>query len=231
MNVYKYDEKTKEYTNTETALLDPLETEKQGKEIYLLPANATFDEVPKKTGYAAVWNGEQWELLEDNRGIKYWLAGDTYDTPAHEMKELGALPSGATTERPTKTLDEAKTAKLSQIDSLTAAKITGGFTSTCTGTAVTYDSDKDTQLTMQGIALNVNSDTFAEKYPDGCPVRGYVGDDTTKSVLYLTPAQVLAWQADLSIHIGTCKQWGWSKQAEVEAAATVEEVEAITLEV
>ncbi len=126
-------------------------------------------------------------------------------------------------------LEALKSQKLSQIDSLTAAKIIGGFTSTCTGTAVTYDSDKDTQLTMQGIALNVNSDTFAEKYPDGCPVRGYVGDDTTKSVLYLTPAQVLAWQADLSIHIGTCKQWGWSKQAEVEAAATVEEVEAIEL--
>ncbi len=102
MNVYKYDEKTKEYTNTETALLDPLETEKQGKEIYLLPANATFDEVPKKTGYAAVWNGEQWELLEDNRGIKYWLAGDTYDTPAHEMKELGTLPEGATFTAPEK---------------------------------------------------------------------------------------------------------------------------------
>jgi hypothetical protein len=126
-------------------------------------------------------------------------------------------------------LAKAKTTKLAQIDTLTAAKIIGGFTSTCTGTAVTYDSDKDTQLTMQGIALNVNSDTFAEKYSNGCPVRGYVGDDTTKSVLWLTPAQVLAWQADLSIHIGTCKQWGWQKQAEVAAATTVAEVEAIEI--
>ncbi len=166
-------------------------------------------------GYYLV-NETDFNKLIGNADKEYLIADDgtIYPKPAPSAEEL---------------LPQAKSAKLAQIDSLTAAKIVGGFTSTCTGTAVTYDSDKDTQLTMQGIALNVNSDTFAEKYPDGCPVRGYVGDDTTKSVLYLTPAQVLAWQADLSIHIGTCKQWGWSKQAEVEAAATVEEVEAIEL--
>ena len=167
------------------------------------------------SGYYLV-NDEDFNKLIGNTDKEYLIADDgtIYVKPDPSDAEL---------------LAQAKTTKLAQIDTLTAAKIIGGFKSSCTGTAVTYDSDKDTQLTMQGIAINVNTDTFAEKYPNGCPVRGYVGDDTTKSVLWLTPEQVLAWQADLSIHIGTCKQWGWQKQAEVAAAATVAEVEAIEI--
>lgn len=128
------------------------------------------------------------------------------------------------------TLDELKADKLAEIDAWTAAKITGGFVSNASGEAVTYDSDKDTQLTMQGIALNVNTELFAEKYPDGCPVRGYPTGSETKQIYMLTPAQVMQWQADLSIHIGTCKQNGWAKQAEVAAAQSKEELEAIVLE-
>lgn len=128
------------------------------------------------------------------------------------------------------TLEEAKAAKLAEIDAWTAAKITGGFVSNASGEAVTYDSDKDTQLTMQGIALNVNTELFAEKYPDGCPVRGYPAGSEIKQIYMLTPAQVMQWQADLSIHIGTCKQNGWAKQADVAAAQSKEEVEAIELD-
>lgn len=131
---------------------------------------------------------------------------------------------------PTQPLDELKADKLAEIDAWTAAKITGGFVSNASGEAVTYDSDKDTQLTMQGIALNVNTELFAEKYPTGCPVRGYPEDSDTKQIYMLSPAQVMQWQADLSIHIGTCKQNGWAKQAEVAAAQSKEELEAIVLE-
>ena len=126
-------------------------------------------------------------------------------------------------------LAELKAAKLAEIDAWTAAKITGGFVSSASGEAVTYDSDKDTQLTMQGIALNVNTELFAEKYPTGCPVRGYPEDSDTKQIYMLSPVQVMQWQADLSIHIGTCKQNGWAKQAEVQAATTKEELDAIVL--
>lgn len=127
------------------------------------------------------------------------------------------------------TFKDEKAAKLAEIDAWTAAKITGGFVSKASGEAVTYDSDKDTQLTMQGIALNVNTKLFAEKYPTGCPVRGYPEGSDTKQIYMLTPAQVMQWQADLSIHIGTCKQNGWAKQAEVAAAESKEDLEAIVL--
>lgn len=113
MNVYRYDELTKEYIGYEEALLDPLETEQQGENIYLLPANATFTAPTEpQDGYVNVWNVTAWEQVEDNRGVEYWLPEDKFGAPAREMKELGALPEGATTTAPEKTLDELKADKL-----------------------------------------------------------------------------------------------------------------------
>lgn len=134
------------------------------------------------------------------------------------------------------TIEQLKEKKLIEIDAWTEKQIINGFESTATGNPVLYDSDKDTQLTMQGIALNVKTDLFATKYPNGCPVRGYDWVEENegkwsknKTIHMLTPDQVLLWCADLSIHIGTCKQLGWNKQAEVEACTTKEELESVTL--
>lgn len=128
------------------------------------------------------------------------------------------------------TFDELKAIKLSEVDAWTERKITGGFISECTGEIVRYDSDKDTQLTMQGIALNVSTERFKNEYPDGCPVRGYKEGETVKTIQYLNASQVYTWCADLSSHVGACKQQGWSKQAEVAAALSKEELDAIILD-
>lgn len=128
------------------------------------------------------------------------------------------------------TFEELKAQKLELVDAWTADKITGGFISQCTGKPVRYDSDKDTQLTMQGIALNVSTERFANEYPLGCPVRGYKEGETEKTIQYLNAAQVYAWCADLSSHIGACKQQGWIKQAQVEAALSKEDLDAIILD-
>lgn len=107
MNVYKYNEDTKEYVRTEKAQLDPLETKKQQKNVYLLPANATFTEPPEAPeGFARVWNGEAWEQVQDNRGVEYWMSKDKYGVPARVMEELGALPEGATLTPPKQTQEE-----------------------------------------------------------------------------------------------------------------------------
>lgn len=139
--------------------------------------------------------------------------------------EVIALP-----EEPEPTLEELKAIKLSEVDAWTERKITGGFISECTGEIVRYDSDKDTQLTMQGIALNVSTERFKNEYPDGCPVRGYKEGETVKTIQYLNASQVYTWCADLSSHAGACKQQGWSKQAEVAAALSKEDLDAIILD-
>lgn len=118
MQVYKYDEKTKEYIGAEQALIDPLESELQGKTIYLLPANATFEKPNLQDGFASVFDGTQWENIEDNRGKEYWLNTDTFGTPARIMKELGALPANAVFTAPQQTLEELKRVKINQFKSI-----------------------------------------------------------------------------------------------------------------
>ena len=118
MIFYTYDEKTKEYTGTQNAFIDPLETKKQGKDIYLVPANAT-DKKPLETkeNQAVIFNGSEWEIITDYRNKTYYIG-----TEQHEMKELGDLPKGATFEpvEPKKTLSELKSEKLAELTAITS---------------------------------------------------------------------------------------------------------------
>lgn len=168
-----------------------------------IPARCTeIEPLAEKEGYKVKWNGSNWEYEQEEQ-------------PEPE---------------PEPTFEELQQQKLREVDAWTASKITGGFVSSASGEPVTYDSDKDTQLTMQGIALNVNTELFAEKYPTGCPVRGYAQGAEEKNIYMLSAGQVMNWCADMSMHIGTCKQAGWAKQAEVQAATTKEELDAIVLD-
>ena len=65
MIFYIYDEKTKEYTGTQNAFIDPLETKKQGKDIYLKPANSTNIKPtlkPSTDNDMLVFNGKEWQI-------------------------------------------------------------------------------------------------------------------------------------------------------------------------
>lgn len=165
-----------------------------------------------------------------------WLNGETFRSYPNALCEDILNSIGILLEKKTEreyivpTLAELKEEKIAEVDAWTADKITGGFISECTGEIVRYDSDKDTQLTMQGIALNVSTERFKNEYPDGCPVRGYKEGETVKTIQYLNASQVYTWCADLSSHVGACKQQGWSKQAEVAAALSKEELDAIILD-
>ena len=120
---------------------------------------------------------------------------------------------------------DAKNEKLEAIREWTENRITGGFTYD----GVAYDSDLDTQITMQGIALNVHTDEFATRFPEGCPVRGYDQGSDVKTIHYLNADGVLGFCAALSLHIGQCKQEGWDLQSRVYNANTREELDRIIL--
>ena len=101
--VYYYNE-NKEFTFCEEAQLDPLESELQGREIYLLPADATFTEPNQlRDGFVQIWEDECWKEVEDHRGKEYWLSGASYYDEPLIMTEIGPLPEGASLERPQKT--------------------------------------------------------------------------------------------------------------------------------
>lgn len=157
MLIYRYNADTKEYAGSESAYLDPLESEKQGKEVYLIPANATARAPELKEGCAAVWNGSEWENVEDNRGKEYWLKTDTYGTAAHVMTELGAYPEGAVFTAPEMSDDEKKAAALNELDNQYAAD-KSELSSQYLDAAMSGDTDTMTAIKDELAALNAKYD-------------------------------------------------------------------------
>lgn len=221
MNVYKYDEETKEYIGTEPALLDPLETEQQGKDVYLLPANATFilpTEPPD--GYVNVWNGSAWEQVEDNRKQEYWLPEDKYGAPAREMKELGPLPEGATLTAPERTLEEVKAAKIAELkterDSREVEPIEYG------GNLYDYDDKARERINAAIIALDVQ--TAQTKAVASIDWTTADNQDVKVTADDLRCVIAMVAQRSNALHVAYRVAKG-----KVEQATSVSEVEAITL--
>lgn len=217
MQVYKYDKETKEYIGTEPALLDPLETEQQGKDVYLLPANATFiPPTEPPDGYVNVWNGSAWEQVEDNRKQEYWLPEDKYGAPAREMKELGALPKGAKLAAPERTLDEVKTDKVQNLKAERDAREVEPIS--YNGNSYDYDEKARDRINAAIIALESagSSATLTWTTADNQDVK------VTAANLRGVAAAVAA--RSNALHIAYRKA-----KAQVEQATTIAEVEAITL--
>ena len=217
MNVYKYNDNG-EYIGTEEALLDPLETELQGENVYLLPANATFTAPPaEKEGFARVWTGESWQEVEDHRGTKYWLPGEGYGTPAHEMKELGSLPEGATTTAPEKTLDELKTDKIAALKAERDQKEV--LPIEYNGNSFDYDDKARDRINAAIIALDVAGDEATLQWTTANNTNATVTAQDLRNII-----AAVAMRSN-TLH----EQYRVAKEA-VNAAETKEEVEAVTLE-
>ena len=215
MQVYKYDEKTKEYIGAEQALIDPLETELQGKEIYLLPANATFEKPNLQEGFASVWNGK-WENIEDNRGKEYWLDTDTFGTPAHTMKELGAFPANAVFTAPAKTLDELKQDKINEFKSIRDNEEAKPIE--YNGNLFDFDDKARDRINSAIIALSIT----------GQSIEWTTADNTNVTVTADDLRMVIAAVAVRSNTLHTAYR---AAKEKVEEATTAADVEAVTFEV
>ena len=217
MQVYKYDEQTKEYIGTEQALIDPLETELQGKTIYLLPANATFEKPNLQDGFASVFNGTQWENIEDNRGKEYWLDTDTFGTPAKTMKDLGAFPAGAVFTAPAKTLEQLKADKINELklkrDSIEVEPIS------YQGYSFDYDEKARDRINAAIIAL--------EPQGEGASIDWTTADNQDVKVTVYDLRAIVAAVAVRSnaLHVKYRKA-----KAQVEVAGSAEEVNAVCME-
>lgn len=121
---YFYTEETKEYTHAEEVFTDPLESQKQGTTVYMFSANATTQEpLERKEGYAVVFNGTEWEYIEDHRGQIVWKSY----SENMQIRELGPIPDGWTVEQPEKpiTMDDYDAAMEAHI---TSARVARGYT-------------------------------------------------------------------------------------------------------
>lgn len=214
--VYLYDEKTKEFKNEVNAQLDPLESEKAGKDIYLLPANATWEQPPIKEGYTTVWNGKEWDAVEDNRKKEYWLPEDKYGAPAREMKELGPLPEGAMLTAPERTLEEVKAAKIADLKAERDSKEVEPIT--YNGNSYDYDDRARERINAAIIALDVQGADASIDWTtaDNAEVK------VTANDLRMVIAAVA--QRSNALHVAYR-----AAKDKVEQAITVAEVEVITL--
>lgn len=195
-----------------------MESKLQGKEIYLLPANATFVEPTEKEGYANVWNGEAWDLLEDNRNKEYWLATDEYGAPAREMKELGPLPEGATLTVPERPLEEVKAAKIAELkterDSREVEPITYN------DNRYDYDEKARDRISAAIIALSLQG--------EGASIDWTTADNADVKVTTNDLRMIIAAVAVRSNKLHTAYRIAKEK---VEAATTAADVEDVTFEV
>ncbi len=215
--VYKYDEKTKEYLGKAEALLDPLETQLQQKEIYLLPAYATFSAPTLQQGQVSVFKEGAWENIEDNRGKEYWLPEDKYGAPAREMKELGPLPEGAMLTAPERTLDEVKADKVQSLKAERDSKEVKPIT--YNGNSYDYDDKARERINAAIIALDVQGADASIDWTtaDNADVK------VTANDLRMVIAAVAKRSNALHVAYREAKD-------KVEQAITVAEVEAVTLD-
>jgi hypothetical protein len=72
-HVYNFDVETGEFISETLAQIDPLETKLAKRNIYMLPANATFKQPGNPAnGRIMVWDGEKWSSKTDARGSVYF---------------------------------------------------------------------------------------------------------------------------------------------------------------
>lgn len=101
MIAYRYNEQGI-YVGQEEAFIDPLESKKAGKDIFVLPADCTFTApLANKDGYVQKWNGVAWEYVENHIGKTGYVDG-----VFTEIKEYGPLPAGWSDTPPPPTKEE-----------------------------------------------------------------------------------------------------------------------------
>ena len=92
MKIYNYNPITFEYTGSQNADLDPQETKEQGKNVYLLPAYATFIKPPASEPMKArVFKEGSWSYEKDFRNGFYKVDSNLV---VSEITELGDIPEG-----------------------------------------------------------------------------------------------------------------------------------------
>lgn len=88
MKIYSYNNKTGEFLGTRDANIDPLETQKQDKLVYLKPADTTEEKPPRcKKNEVAVFGGERWTKKKDFRGAVYY-SKDGFGTRVAEIGKV-----------------------------------------------------------------------------------------------------------------------------------------------
>lgn len=91
MKAYKFNEK-KEFKSVVECQIDPRATERTGKDVWLLPANATWKKpLPYKPGFLVVFNGTDWEYRAEPKKPEPPEPSETEKLEAEKWELQGKL--------------------------------------------------------------------------------------------------------------------------------------------
>ena len=92
MLFYRFNPDNGEFIRAEMAFIDPLESQRRGVEVFLVPANSVTTPPPEviPSGFVAVWDNGQWNTVADFRGRDIWNAKGERNV----ITELGEVPEG-----------------------------------------------------------------------------------------------------------------------------------------
>lgn len=90
MIIYNYDKLTKEYIGESEAPLNPVATQREGHDVYMLPACSTELKPPKTKKNETVIFNDGWCIVPDYRGM--YMVDDSMQPKA--VTNFGALPEG-----------------------------------------------------------------------------------------------------------------------------------------
>lgn len=94
MQAYHYND-LRFFDGEVTCQIDPVESGNAHKNIYLTPANSTFEKPDQQEGYTPRWNGESWEQYADDAVVYGYTENDdgtiNYYGSAHITEDLQRL--------------------------------------------------------------------------------------------------------------------------------------------
>lgn len=111
------------YTHTEYCTVDPLESAEQGRDVFVLPADACLDAPVIAKGCVAQRVNGAWVDVENHVGETGFING-----VATTIKEYGPLPEGWSATQPQPTLADVQTAKRVEINAGFDAALTASLT-------------------------------------------------------------------------------------------------------
>jgi hypothetical protein len=104
MKIYNYDKNTFEFLSASEAKINPIATARKGKNVYLCPAYATFDEpnLTPQENKCFVYKDNKWQYTDDFRGQRVF---NKQTKEGHLIDTIGAIHDGFTIFRPKDTDD------------------------------------------------------------------------------------------------------------------------------
>lgn len=220
MDIYHYHPETREYLGVGQADPDPLV---HGN--FLIPAYAVKEPPPPFGPRQVAVYRDGWQVVADYRGVRYWLG----DGSEHVIERIGEVPPPDALDapppppppepepEPPSPLEQAKERKRDDLKFSYVVAFCGGFESSALGTAHRYESESDALVKLIGAVV------AGENVDYEC-----VDLATGEAVIRThTPAQIQQVLRDGKRLAEQYKRKLHSLLKQVEAAATIEEVNAI----